>query len=70
MPKKNIKKQKNHNRKFIRLFWGLFIFVVVGGLILFYGAASGLYGPMPDLQELENPKTNLATQIISAEELF
>ena len=67
MPKKNINKQKNHNRKFIRLFWGLFIFVVVGGLILFYGAASGLYGPMPDLQELENPKTNLATQIISAD---
>jgi penicillin-binding protein 1A len=34
---------------------------------LFGGAAFGLYGPMPDLQQLENPRTNLASQIISSD---
>ena len=67
MAKKNIYKQKNYNRKFIRFFWGFFIFFISAGFILFFGAALGIYGPMPDLQELENPKTNLATQIISAD---
>jgi penicillin-binding protein 1A len=30
-------------------------------------AALGIFGPMPDLQQLENPRTNLATQIISSD---
>ena len=67
MVKKSINKQKHYNRKFIRFFWGSFIFFILGVFILFFGAALGIYGPMPDLQELENPKTNLATQIISAD---
>ena len=67
MVKKNINKQKHYNRKFIRLFWGFFILPILGGFVLFFGATLGIYGPMPDLQELENPKTNLATQIISAD---
>ena len=67
MVKKSTNKQKHYNRKFIRFFWGSFIFFILGGFILFFGAALGIYGPMPDLQELENPKTNLATQIISAD---
>ncbi len=36
-------------------------------VLLFGGAALGIYGPMPDLQQLENPKTNLATQILSSD---
>ena len=67
MVKMSINKQKHYNRKFIRFFWGSFIFFILGVFILFFGAALGIYGPMPDLQELENPKTNLATQIISAD---
>ena len=46
------------------LFWGFSI------IILFSGAALGLYGPMPDLQQLENPRTNLATQIISSDDVI
>ncbi|MGY8966714.1 MAG: transglycosylase domain-containing protein, partial [Flavobacteriales bacterium] len=34
---------------------------------LFGGAAFGLFGPMPDLRQLENPRTNLASQIISSD---
>ena len=39
------------------------------GVASIFGAASlGLLGPMPDFRQLENPKTNLATQIISADD--
>ena len=38
-----------------------------GLILLFGGAALEWYGPMPDLQQLENPRTNLATQIISSD---
>lgn len=55
-------------RKFKRLLWLGFI-VIVFGIITIFGAASlGLLGPMPDFRQLENPKTNLATQIISADD--
>ena len=46
------------------------VFVFLGILslgLLFGGAALDWYGPMPDLQQLENPRTNLATQIISSD---
>ena len=47
--------------------WRLFFFGILGIGILFGGAALEWYGPMPDLQQLENPRTNLATQIISSD---
>ena len=34
---------------------------------IFLAAAHGLMGPMPALEQLENPKTNLATQILSSD---
>ena len=51
----------------LRLFWGLFGLGVLLALGLFWVAAAGLLGPMPDLKQLENPKTNLATQVISSD---
>ena len=47
--------------------WYLFFAGTLTLGLLFIGAAFEWYGPMPDLQELENPKTNLATQIISSD---
>ena len=68
MNKPKNKKIKNRNfKKFIWAFWLLFIsgfFSVVG---VFFLAALGYLGPMPPLEQLENPKTNLATQILSAD---
>jgi len=51
----------------IRLFWASFllgIFLFVG---IFIYTALGFLGPMPPFEQLENPKTNLATQIISSD---
>lgn len=67
MAKKKSKKQRTPFSKYTRTLWGLFLLTIIFGLILFGGAALGFFGPMPDLQQLENPKTNLASQIISSD---
>ena len=63
-------KKKSTYLKYILTIWGIFFFGVFSIIILFSGAALGLYGPMPDLQQLENPRTNLATQIISSDDVI
>lgn len=52
---------------YIRWFWILFIVGVFGVVSIFISASLGLLGDMPDFRQLENPKTNLATQIMSAD---
>ncbi len=66
MTKKKKKARPNY-RKAKAFFWSLFALGVVLVTAVFTSAALGLFGPMPDLQQLENPKTNLATQIISSD---
>ena len=66
--KKQKKKQATPDFKGpIKFFWGLFLAGVLTVAAIFGSAALGLFGPMPPLQQLENPKTNLATQIISSD---
>ena len=67
MASKKVKKQKSLYNKYISILWGLFLLSIIGVFTLFGGAALGFYGPMPDLQQLENPRTNLASQIISSD---
>ena len=54
----------------ITLFW----LIIISGLTSFVGvfvlASKGFFGEMPDLQQLENPKTNLATQIITSDNII
>ena len=54
--------------KFIRPIWLAFGSLILGTVIIFGAASLGLLGPMPDFRQLENPKTNLATQIISSDD--
>ena len=51
----------------IILFWLLFSIGVFSIYGVFYLASIEKFGEMPDFRQLENPKTNLATQIISAD---
>ena len=67
MASKKNKKQKGPYNKYTSILWGLFVLSIIGVMTLFGGAALGFYGPMPDLQQLENPRTNLASQIISSD---
>ena len=54
--------------KFKRLIWVGFGSIILGVISVFGAASLGLLGSMPDFRQLENPKTNLATQIISADD--
>jgi penicillin-binding protein 1A len=63
--------QNNNTEKSIsyykRKFWKVF-FYGLGGLLLFFLFASwGLFGSMPSFEDLENPDSNLATEIISSD---
>ena len=66
---KNKKKPSkgDNGSKAVRVLWTIFgigIFVVI---LFFFCVAKGLFGTMPTFEELENPQTNLATEIISCD---
>ncbi len=54
-------------RKYIKWFWG----IILGGFLLicllFLTASLGGFGALPTFEELENPKSDLATEVISAD---
>ena len=65
--RKKTKKSGDNTRKAVRVLWSIFgigIFLVV---LFFFCVAKGVFGTMPTFEELENPQTNLATQIISCD---
>ncbi|WP_100610423.1 penicillin-binding protein 1A [Confluentibacter lentus] len=53
--------------KYIRWFWWTFTGGILFVILIFLLASWGLFGEMPDHTILENPKTNLATEIISSD---
>lgn len=53
--------------KYTRIFWILFAFPFLVLAIIIILAATGNLGYMPGVEDLENPKINLATQIISTD---
>ena len=58
-----VKDTKYYQKKFWRVF-----FYTLGGIFLFFLFASwGLFGKMPSFEDLENPNSNLATEIISSD---
>ena len=69
MTKKNKTKGKmpKKYRVFYYGFWVFFIFGFGSFFGLFYLASTGGLGEMPDFRQLENPNTNLASQIISSD---
>lgn len=53
--------------KYIRWFWILFLGGVLSVMLLFLLASWGALGEMPDHTLLENPRTNLASEVISSD---
>ena len=53
--------------KYVRWFWILFSTGIIFIILIFAFASWGVFGEMPDHTVLENPKTNLATEIISSD---
>ena len=61
------KKETTNFKKYLILFWGLILggFLII--VLLFFTASAGGFGALPTFEELENPQTNLATEVISAD---
>lgn len=54
-------------KKIIRILWWIIAFPFALLLLLIILISFGVFGPMPSFAELENPKSMLATEIISAD---
>ena len=65
--KKKQQKTKTSKRPYIIGFWTLFGIGLLAIVLIFLMAGWGAFGKMPDFEELENPETNLATEIFSAD---
>ncbi len=58
-----MKKSMSPIKKLWLIFAGFWAFII----LLFLGISIGLFGFMPSFEELENPRSNLATEIISSD---
>ncbi|HZH70708.1 MAG TPA: transglycosylase domain-containing protein, partial [Flavobacteriaceae bacterium] len=66
MAKKN-KKEVPNFKKYIKIFWLLVAGGIGAVILLFLLASWGAFGKLPTFEELENPETNLATEIVSSD---
>ena len=60
-------KAKGGSSKAIRNLWIIFGSLLLLTILFFICVATGIFGTMPSFEELENPQTNLATEIISCD---
>jgi penicillin-binding protein 1A len=62
------KTQKKINfKKPIIVLWAVFFIGIFSLMLFFYGVSKGLLGKMPSFAEIENPNSELATEIFSAD---
>ena len=62
------KQDTGNNKKKFLIFWGVILFPFLMFFVVMWGAKTGNLGfdELPSLEELENPKSNLASEIITA----
>ena len=60
-------KKKRDIKVYLIVIWSLFLIFALSVFLLFHGIVHNWFGEMPTFEELENPETNLATEIISAD---
>ncbi|MDL2312418.1 transglycosylase domain-containing protein [Bacteroidales bacterium OttesenSCG-928-B11] len=63
--KKKGKKKSGKNSKWIKPFWIVYAVSVVSIVLVFWAISKGFLGFMPTFTDLENPNTNLATEVYS-----
>jgi len=59
--------KKNDINYYSTKFWKAFVYFIISTFLFFTAASFGLFGSMPSFDELENPDSNLATEIISSD---
>ena len=64
---KNSNSNSAKQRRFVRWFWTLILVPTVAIITIIILTAAGTFGRLPSFVELENPESNLATEIYSAD---
>jgi penicillin-binding protein 1A len=65
-----MKRNLHRFRKQIRVFWLLFIVSLLSAVLFFICISNGIFGDMPSFEELENPKSNLATEVYGSDQIM
>src|SRR2546428_13709426 len=58
---------KSSVKTFLKIFWSLVGAGILFFLLMLALASAGVFGPMPSFEELENPKSELATEVYSSD---
>ncbi len=64
------KKKSTGLKKYIKGFWIIFISPFIFVFLLFFCINIGLFGPMPSFEELEDTRSNLASEVYSADSVL
>ncbi|MGA3013013.1 MAG: transglycosylase domain-containing protein [Bacteroidales bacterium] len=67
MPGKRSLVSPKTQKRFIKGFWITGVSLILFVILLFLSISIGIFGKLPSFEELENPRSNLATEIISAD---
>ncbi|RZJ63236.1 MAG: penicillin-binding protein, partial [Flavobacterium sp.] len=67
MAKKNNTAVTKNGSYYVKQFWKIFGIGFLSVLLFFLLASWGVFGKMPDFDALENPESNVATEIISSD---
>lgn len=62
-----MEKELSTYRKYLKIFWIVFISGISSVILMFFMIAQGWLGFMPTFEDLENPENLLASQVISAD---
>lgn len=65
--KKNNVLTKEDANRYTRNFWKILIGAILLGFLFIFSVGMGLFGQLPTFRDLENPKSNLASEVISAD---
>lgn len=66
----NIENRPNRFRKALIIFWTIVIAGLLSVFTFFYALSEGWLGFMPSFEELENPKNDLATEVLSSDNVL
>jgi penicillin-binding protein 1A len=62
------KKKTTGKKRYLGLFWFMVILIPALVSCLFWSISAGLWGELPSFEELENPKSNLASRVFSSDQ--
>src|SRR5690606_33610538 len=61
----NNKLRKDEISRYTRTFWKVLIGLILIGFLFIFCVGVGLFGKLPTFRDLEDPKSNLASEVIS-----